>query len=757
MKKPMTPVHLLVQPEPALGIDSTTGLGKSYQARKSASRHIRKMRARGDSRCVAIFVPNHKLAEDQVNKFKTEQPSLIVQVYRGCTQNNPSNPAEKMCRRIDEIKDYFDFGIGLKAFCENSFEATYCQHHVSYSGSPCGYSEQEEIQADIWILPHNNLFLPAPKNIEPAFIIIDESFWQKSLPKEKKLRLDTFNKKMPAHAELDEKGHFEFLHELYVLIDAMPDGYLDVATIQRGFKGNLLDECEGSLAYLHNNSTKIAVSPTDTVTVLKSKLHVLSTSYDNVVCQFLESFKEAVSSQLNTPNIKKLTMSDQHGDSIILSLYKCNEIHEDWNKPTVLLDATMPIEITKKFYPNLNINTISAPVKNTTITQITDTKLSKATLNDSKLRKTLSIIQTLCDRIPHGVNVEGHDKLIKLLLITNKDTEEKLIGMNLPSSVSTLHYMATSGLDMYKNVPCLLIVGRNEVPILLAEHQASLMRQKVITSIITDVQKWYTEIDKEIRCKGSDFLVQATFHPDDIAEDIRYTVNEAQLIQAIGRARAVRRNSSNPLRIYILTNVPLPLTVDHTTVFLNLVPTKIEAEIIKMNMALLSSSEMLRTEPSKYNTKKVARTASEKFYARYPEIKNNIKNLNLSSLNPIYIIYREKGTQIRLTGTLLLIQYTRNEKGAKPCIAVTCKGHGYKSSEEAITDKVGKLKKYKIIACIGSAEIIKPPVVTVQSKYGYDMATNTWRSISNKNHNYEISCGKTNTNSVYVSTKINYA
>jgi hypothetical protein len=56
--------------------------------------------------------------------------------------------------------------------------------------------------------------------------------------------------------------------------------------------------------------------------------------------------------------------------------------------------------------------------------------------------------------------------------------------------------------------------------------------------------------------------VEAEYHPDPLAERVRYQIVEAELLQAIGRARGVRRDQSRPLTIIISTSVPTPLPID---------------------------------------------------------------------------------------------------------------------------------------------------------------------------------------------------
>ena len=51
-------------------------------------------------------------------------------------------------------------------------------------------------------------------------------------------------------------------------------------------------------------------------------------------------------------------------------------------------------------------------------------------------------------------------------------------------------------------------------------------------------------------------------HADPIAEAVRWSICEGELIQAMGRGRGVNRTADTPLEIDLLTDVVLPVTVD---------------------------------------------------------------------------------------------------------------------------------------------------------------------------------------------------
>jgi putative DNA primase/helicase len=74
---------------------------------------------------------------------------------------------------------------------------------------------------------------------------------------------------------------------------------------------------------------------------------------------------------------------------------------------------------------------------------------------------------------------------------------------------------------------------------------------------------WYDRIKRGIRlADGSGIAVEADQHPDPMAEAVRYQICEAELMQALGRARGVNRTAETPLTVDILADVCLPITVN---------------------------------------------------------------------------------------------------------------------------------------------------------------------------------------------------
>jgi putative DNA primase/helicase len=74
---------------------------------------------------------------------------------------------------------------------------------------------------------------------------------------------------------------------------------------------------------------------------------------------------------------------------------------------------------------------------------------------------------------------------------------------------------------------------------------------------------WYQQVRRGIRLRdGTGVAVDSDEHPDPFAESVRQLITEGELIQALGRGRAVNRTEQTPLDVDLLFDTCLPITVD---------------------------------------------------------------------------------------------------------------------------------------------------------------------------------------------------
>ena len=95
-------------------------------------------------------------------------------------------------------------------------------------------------------------------------------------------------------------------------------------------------------------------------------------------------------------------------------------------------------------------------------------------------------------------------------------------------------------------------------------------------------------------------------HPDPTAEAIRWSICEAELIQAMGRGRGVNRTAENPLQIDLLTDVVLPVTVSELIDWPDLRPTRRDLMAAR-GVVLENAADMAACFPDLWPTADAAR------------------------------------------------------------------------------------------------------------------------------------------------------
>jgi putative DNA primase/helicase len=143
------------------------------------------------------------------------------------------------------------------------------------------------------------------------------------------------------------------------------------------------------------------------------------------------------------------------------------------------------------------------------------------------------------------------------LVVANKAVTDRLAGAHeVPAFVELAHFNALRGLDTYGDVRGLVVLGR-PMP---APSDVEMIRG-ALTGWATPVslgKVYYPGRATTLSARdGSALTVDAEAHPDALTEAVRAAVCEAEIVQAIGRGRAVNRSEENPLAVYVLGNVPL--------------------------------------------------------------------------------------------------------------------------------------------------------------------------------------------------------
>ena len=278
------------------------------------------------------------------------------------------------------------------------------------------------------------------------------------------------------------------------------------------------------------------------------------------VRDFLHNWGHDPSAQSGQIQVTKRKSRDEAGnelESLCVRSGWLKTAKKKWAKsPVLYMDATSPgLEIVKRFFPDMTEGLsleIDAPF--TSVRYVLDApttiyKLSKAKNSE----KNLSEIQG------YVVNRSAMLGNPKTLVVGNKGPMEALKG-TWPGHIDSTYYAVTAGKDEWKDIGLLIVIGQTKPKPDSVAASAACLQDKPIEPIRDEsgkLARWYPKDRPKtlLRRDKAAFPVRCDYHPDDLAEAFRWSICEANLIQAIGRGRGIRREKGDPLQIDILSNV----------------------------------------------------------------------------------------------------------------------------------------------------------------------------------------------------------
>lgn len=206
-------------------------------------------------------------------------------------------------------------------------------------------------------------------------------------------------------------------------------------------------------------------------------------------------------------------------------------------KPMILLDATGDLEIWQALLPGYQITVIDAPVDpGLDIIQVTDTQMGKRQLTGETAHQLAPV--ALLARTK-GAALISHKAALE---------EAKQQGY-LPEDWPTANFNGLRGLNRLKECQALVVAGRIEPPSSEIEAQAR--------GLWPDKPLLFGPLQRQTGQVGG-VAVVVNGHADPLINRVLAQYRDAELLQAIGRLRGVHGTRR---KCYLITNVPLPLSV----------------------------------------------------------------------------------------------------------------------------------------------------------------------------------------------------
>ena len=170
------------------------------------------------------------------------------------------------------------------------------------------------------------------------------------------------------------------------------------------------------------------------------------------------------------------------------------------------------------------------------------------------------------------------------LLVAHKDLCDQLRGHpKLDEGVAVAHFMSLRGSNAFEDRSVIFITGRNQPPLDDIERQARAIFGNSGNALAFDnledlpsdqVEYWLSK-----RSPNTASAITISAFSDPRIEAVQKQIREAETVQAIARLRLVWAEYQK--RVFLLSNLPVEMPVDHLIEFNDLMPDRLEMELIK--------------------------------------------------------------------------------------------------------------------------------------------------------------------------------
>jgi putative DNA primase/helicase len=513
---------------------------------------------------VVYATPRHNLNEPVAKQF-TDQ-GINARIYRGRGADDPLHPGQAMCLNLPAVR--------LAERCHTDVASSCCKYKKQRCPffDQCGYQRQLRNRDDVqvWILAIDTLFHEQTALGDPPCVIVDEALWQKGLRGvdaseefDWTVPIDSIsNTPPPPSTLLNDLSRFR--HRLATALRNQPNNggverkYLDAQHLDGS-------SCKFALGLEWKRYNAEVEKLGQYPGMPDYKLQALLNDHDLIdsiqharrIIQIWEAAREL----LNSADITiggRLTLKQDNGQRVV-QWRGISPIRGQFTKPTLLLDATLPaLPVLQTYHPRAEIVAdIKVALPNSVhIRQLLGTPTSaRKTQSESHLVEIRRYILARYLALNRPIT----------LVICQQKVEEWLKTSGLPDDIVVEHYNNVTGIDDYCDVRLMLLIGRTAPgPLAMESLSAALTGKNPVPAPFGNGGfRWYNNVQRGIRLRdGSGIATRGDQHPDPDVEAIRWQVHEAELVQALGRGRAVNRTAVNPLDADLLFDTCLPITVN---------------------------------------------------------------------------------------------------------------------------------------------------------------------------------------------------
>lgn len=557
------------------------GIGKTKTAQDCIADYIKNAQQANIPHRVLWLVPTHKLSKDTCDDFINL--GVSVEVWRGRDAADPNNAPNTMCLKGEDCKEASKAGADPDQVVCGSKKLGFCPFF-----NTCGYRAQKVscANADVVIAAHNFIFMALNKDItkDVGIVVIDESFWQKSEPVSRDIVISSLASDVKNQPVVDKKGEL-LIQENKELYDLSEDLESITLGLQVGeyvsdlhLSGFNKDAVVRAIKNEWKRKLEVVMYPGMTLDDRKAERQRVQCNAS--INRRISMWHVILGLLENSPGYEgRLQRSVRAIDggtvqTLILRTHK-RVIESVEQLPVLILDATCPERIVSEFFHRVvTLSNVRAKTPAMTITQVlgmidattglprggfgkTSLDYSQANVPVHQLEKRLR----KCDAIKTLVKREvgcGTG-----LVVCNEVIEPHFQHI---AGVQTAHFNNVVGLDGYKDVDCIFVIGR-PLPNSNALHEMA----RCIFGYIIPESKSVLETGSILMSTGTGANILRWKYDNEDLEYIKQAITDAEVIQAVGRGRGVIPGRK-PLKVFVMGDSVLDMPVDDLCVWKDVKP-----------------------------------------------------------------------------------------------------------------------------------------------------------------------------------------
>ncbi|XAT58463.1 hypothetical protein GN241_14505 [Rhodobacteraceae bacterium IMCC1335] len=596
--------------KPRAAIRLTMGAGKT----KKTITHLKAYLEGKYRQKIEVYVPRHDLADEWTKSLEGINANVIhVYPRTGGEWDNEARAYKHpiMCQRADYVRDLEEKGHSIYG---NACLSRTSREQCSFLSS-CAYLDQFRqtssdigVENTIRIYTHASLFLSRnefERQTEPDLVIIDEAF------------LSSAVSNMPSIPVGEVTQH--------VRVNGIPNLGFDLL--------ECLTEHQGDLSYLR--AKDIGAFEFNAVSI-EGLNPATPFSADTAQSRNVRSAKQykALTKLLE---IAAREIEDQGRDSFGQLAYnrRKNEIVICEHKPTrvprttpvLYLDATADSIITEAYLPALQHHQIDVR-QLAVVSQVYDRTGSNSFWNNRIGQEQQNLSDPSYDPQHNDIAalITILNEWVKAgespLLVAHKDLCDQLrVHPKLDEGVAVAHFMSLRGSNAYEDKSVIFITGRNQPPLDDIERQARAIFGNSGNPLgYDDLENLPSDQVEYWLSKRSPHTASAITIPafsDPRIEAVQKQIREAETVQAIARLRLVWAEYQK--RVFLLSNLPVEMPVDHLIEFNDLMPDRLEMELIKKGDIPLTTLGLEKMRPDLELSKEAIKKLVQRSKASNPK------------------------------------------------------------------------------------------------------------------------------------------